>query len=51
MTKQQIIDNVQRRMASYNKLLGQKEITEFQYIEMAYRMLDYWMSVIRDRMA
>jgi hypothetical protein len=51
MTTQQITDNVQRRMVSYNKLLSQKEITELQYIEMAYRMIDYWMSVIRDRMA
>jgi hypothetical protein len=51
MTTQQITDNVQRRMASYNKLLSQKEITEFEYVEMAYRMIDYWMSVIRDRMA
>jgi hypothetical protein len=51
MSTQQITDNVQRRMASYNKLLSQKEITSSQYVEMAYRMLDYWMSVIRDRMA
>ena len=49
MTKEQITDNVQRRIASLNKLLSEKEITEFEYVEMAYHMLDYWMSVIRDR--
>jgi hypothetical protein len=48
MTTEQITENVQRRIISLNKLLSEKEITASEYVEMAYCVLEYWVSKIRD---